>query len=307
MKEYVVILNAKAGKGKAWIKKIVSCFLNFPLPDLSRLSTKEKIEKIKNEFKESNLEIIETTHKGHATELASEYSKRHKDAIIVVGGDGTLHEVAKGISNETKVAILPAGTANVWAIESRRSFNLEEACTQIKAGEIPNLNKGTVILKDQAEPFYLFASVGLDAQMIEWTEKYLKKYCGALSYVIAAVYVSMFAKEKVFLVEIEGKVYKNIQWAILTTLKKYAGPYDLISNTKEEGVYAVLINRLSLKKVILGALKFQKTKQLKEILNIKAIKAEQIRVISEEDIAYQCDGEFKGKGQVFLLKAEKLS
>lgn len=56
-----------------------------------------------------------TEYKGHAREIASEYSEKYgKDCIIVAcGGDGTVHECANGLAyTETPLAVLPMGSGN---------------------------------------------------------------------------------------------------------------------------------------------------------------------------------------------------
>ena len=57
--------------------------------------------------------IITTNHKGHATQVAQEYSRRGYDAVIAVGGDGTVNEVGRGlIGTGTALGIIPCGSGN---------------------------------------------------------------------------------------------------------------------------------------------------------------------------------------------------
>ena len=76
----------------------------------------------------SRVEVVETTHRGHATELAANHADQ-VDRVIAVGGDGTLNEVLCGLMSTGREAdhlpelgFLPSGTANaavlpvpVWA------------------------------------------------------------------------------------------------------------------------------------------------------------------------------------------------
>ena len=41
--------------------------------------------------------IVFTEYAGHATELAFQYARMGFDAVVAVGGDGTVNEVAKGV------------------------------------------------------------------------------------------------------------------------------------------------------------------------------------------------------------------
>ncbi|MGX8690926.1 MAG: diacylglycerol/lipid kinase family protein, partial [Bacteroidaceae bacterium] len=57
--------------------------------------------------------IVSTDHKGHATELARDYAARNYDAVIAVGGDGTVNEVGCGLMGTgTALGIIPCGSGN---------------------------------------------------------------------------------------------------------------------------------------------------------------------------------------------------
>lgn len=58
-----------------------------------------------------------TKGKHHATELARKLTQEGHTDIIVIGGDGTLHEVLNGIVNPEKVSlgIIPCGSGNDFA------------------------------------------------------------------------------------------------------------------------------------------------------------------------------------------------
>jgi YegS/Rv2252/BmrU family lipid kinase len=60
--------------------------------------------------------ITFTEYAGHGTELASQYARMGFDAVVAVGGDGTVNEVARGLK-ETKTAlgIIPMGSGNGFA------------------------------------------------------------------------------------------------------------------------------------------------------------------------------------------------
>lgn len=67
---------------------------------------------------EIDLDVITTTHRGHAEELAS--APAGLDLIITLGGDGTINEVVNGLLNSgasdlPMLATIPGGSANVMA------------------------------------------------------------------------------------------------------------------------------------------------------------------------------------------------
>ena len=69
--------------------------------------------------------IVFTEYAGHATELAFQYARMGFDAVVAVGGDGTVNEVAKGLvkgngrmangERATALAIIPMGSGNGFA------------------------------------------------------------------------------------------------------------------------------------------------------------------------------------------------
>lgn len=60
--------------------------------------------------------IVFTEHAGHATELAHRFAEMGFDAVVAVGGDGTVNEVARGLcGTETAMGILPMGSGNGFA------------------------------------------------------------------------------------------------------------------------------------------------------------------------------------------------
>lgn len=67
---------------------------------------------------ELDLEVVTTTHRGHAAELAAQAEQ--VDLVITLGGDGTINEVVNGMLSSQRadlptLAAIPGGSANVMA------------------------------------------------------------------------------------------------------------------------------------------------------------------------------------------------
>ncbi len=105
--------------------------------------------------------IIFTEGRGHATELVKEnLDKENWKAVVAVGGDGTVNEVAKALVNRsTPLGILALGSGNGLARHLGLPLTLE-------AG-LKNLFSGSINTIDSAElngiPFFCTAGMGFDA------------------------------------------------------------------------------------------------------------------------------------------------
>lgn len=98
---WLTIVNPVAGYGRALDD----------LPIISKLLRENGID----------YELVFTEHQHHATQLTVEAIHNGFRKIIVVGGDGTLHEVVNGIfiqknvpTTDVQVAVIAVGTGNDW-------------------------------------------------------------------------------------------------------------------------------------------------------------------------------------------------
>lgn len=115
---YHIIVNPQGGKGKS----------------LKALTTVEEI------FKNNNAQYVvhKTEYAGHATEIARELSKTPNTNIVVMGGDGSFHEVLCGIDNFDNVTLglVACGSGNDFIKKSGHSTNVKEAVQTILNGKV---------------------------------------------------------------------------------------------------------------------------------------------------------------------------
>ena len=90
-------------------------------------STKRKMPKLIMQSLDSTQwlpNIAFTEYPGHAVEMAKQYARMGFDAVVAVGGDGTVNEVARGIvqgeqgkpkGEHTALGIIPMGSGNGFA------------------------------------------------------------------------------------------------------------------------------------------------------------------------------------------------
>ena len=109
-------------------------------------------------------DLLTTAKPGHAARLAKEAALEGATAVIAVGGDGTVNEVANGIAgSETRLCVVPHGTGNVFAAEAGLPSTVE-ACVELlfngKTADIRLARAGN-------RYFVLLASAGFDAEVVE--------------------------------------------------------------------------------------------------------------------------------------------
>ena len=99
---------------------------------------KKTLPKIEKYLVEHNVNytIHVTAKPHHATELTNLLISNGATKIVVIGGDGTLHEVINGFSNFDKVAlgVIPCGTGNDFASALKLPLNPIKALEQIING-----------------------------------------------------------------------------------------------------------------------------------------------------------------------------
>ncbi len=121
IQEWLVIVNPVAGSGRGLEE----------YPQISRLLRDEGIR----------YEPLFTEHKFHAVELTVTAIKQGYRKLLIVGGDGTIHEVINGLfiqqcvpAVEVTLAVIAVGDVNNWALSAGVPTRIDKAIKIIKSG-----------------------------------------------------------------------------------------------------------------------------------------------------------------------------
>lgn len=116
-----------------------------------------------------------TTGPGHATAIVRAFLPLKPDVVAACGGDGTISEVARGLSGSgIPLAILPGGTSNVLARELGIPLDPDSAAALLFQGRL----RSARLLLANDRPFLLWAGVGLDARIMGNMSLTLKRRFG---------------------------------------------------------------------------------------------------------------------------------
>lgn len=104
--------------------------------------------------------IAETERAGHASELARQAAANGIDIVVAVGGDGTVNEVARALTEtNTALGIIPCGSGNGLARHLMLPMNVKGALEIINKCEIHDLDYGII----NGMPFFCTCGMGFDA------------------------------------------------------------------------------------------------------------------------------------------------
>jgi diacylglycerol kinase (ATP) len=169
-----------------------------------------------------SVEVLNTEHPNHATELAALAGDR---LVVAAGGDGTVNEVLNGLSSGATLGILPLGTANVLARELGIPLDAEAACRRILDGESSRVDFGVATDESGVERrFACMAGIGFDAKVVGTVTPRLKRFLRGLAFAITAFRV-LFGNRFPNLEIADGEEVHVARFAIVANGHYYGGDY----------------------------------------------------------------------------------
>jgi YegS/Rv2252/BmrU family lipid kinase len=175
-----------------------------------------------------SVQVLETTAPGDATTLARQVAEERPDAVAVAGGDGTLNEVVNGLAyTGIPVAILPLGTANVFAREIGLPCSGRAAADAVLYGA-----RQTVHLGKAGERFFvLMAGIGFDGEVVASVSPRVKSRLGKLAYVLAALRVAWRNPGGSLRVVADGEELAGAH-AVLSNARFYGGAFRVTPDAR---------------------------------------------------------------------------
>jgi len=136
------------------------------------------------------VERVHTTAPGEAVGMASRAVETGAERVIVLGGDGTLHEAANGllrarVAERPPIGILPAGTGNDYAkMAGTAGLRVAEAVQRLRAGRVRRFDVGEA----WGEYFLNSVGIGFDAEVAREINQ-SRRGSGLAAYVMAVIKV----------------------------------------------------------------------------------------------------------------------
>jgi len=163
--------------------------------------------------------VRETGAPGDAVVMAREAAIEGADAVVAVGGDGTMNEVADGLAGSaTRLAFVPHGTGNVFAREFSLPESVEGCLDLLSSGKTISVR----VAMANERRFVLLASAGFDAEVVERMHSRQKNLLGIAAYVLSGARHLLRPQPGLWL-EFPGRDRVEAQAVIVARGKKYGG------------------------------------------------------------------------------------
>lgn len=190
------------------------------------------------------LELAETSHAGHATELARDAARAGAPLVVAAGGDGTVAEVANGlIGGACRLGVIPLGTANVLARELALPFAPSAIAASLAFSRTTVLWPGLARSAQGERLFVQMVGVGFDAQVVHHLSLPLKRAFGRGAYVLQGFREMARYSHTPIRMRLDG-VEVEAASAIISKGRLYAGPYTLApeATPTEPGFHVALFH-----------------------------------------------------------------
>ncbi|MEW2358799.1 diacylglycerol kinase family protein [Spirillospora sp. NPDC029432] len=274
-----------------------------------------------------DVDLAETGHRGHATELARRAAVERYDAVVAVGGDGTVNEVvngllAKGPSPDLPaLAVLPCGSANVFAravgLPGEPVGATRALLAALRAGRHRTVGLATACAPGEPERYFTFsAGVGLDAEVVREVER--RRLAGAKAdpslYVRTAVrqfFAGTERRRPPLTVEVPGRPTISglfLAFVSNTSPWTFLGPYPV--NPSPRAQFGRGLDVFGMRSMdvapVLGALAGMLSPRSRpvrgrDVLNLHD--AAQVTLRADHPVAFQLDGEYLGEQETITFRS----
>ncbi|RAK21174.1 YegS/Rv2252/BmrU family lipid kinase [Anoxybacillus vitaminiphilus] len=263
----------------------------------------KKVEKLLQE-KQLNYQMRFTERPKHAVEIAKEAASEQCYAVVALGGDGTIHDVANGlIGSNIPLGIIPAGSGNDLAKALNIPMDYKKALERILMGKPRKMDVGKI-----GEKYCITVTgIGFDGKVAEVnnTSKY-KNWLnfirlGGLSYGLSVLHALLNYHPVHIQLKIDGKTlaFFNVWLIAIANIPNYGGGIKICPDAcYNDGLFDICIVHNITKWELLRT--FPKAYKGKHVFHpgVTILKGKEVEVTSEWPMIVQSDGEVLTKTPV---------
>lgn len=248
----------------------------------------------------SRVEVLKTSGPGDAIEQVAAADLTCFEAVVAIGGDGTLFEVLNGLYRHQKAAriplgLVPVGTGNAFA----RDLDLvpgdwQKSIELIGAGQLRAIDVGRACTP--SETFYFLNIVGAGLPVTAMDTAIRLKWMGNTAYTLATLWHALKLRSYPLQIEMDGKMIFLDSLFVEISNTRYTGTSFLIAPgaVLDDGLLDVtLLERLSRSRLLRL---FPTIYSGRHVLHdeIRTFKAREIRIVAPAGMVLAPDGETRG-------------
>jgi diacylglycerol kinase (ATP) len=240
---------------------------------------------------------------GQLTELAREAVAGGARRLVVVGGDGSVHEVVNGIAgaDEVELAVVPRGTGWDFARAFRIPRRLEEAIETAREGDVRVIDLGRATYRtwtgDEATAYFAnVGSAGISGAIARRANETSKALGGKISYYWATLSVYFGWKTDVMRVSVDDETRERRMIDVIVANGPYvAGGMMLCPAARpDDGVFdALLIGDVTTRDLLFVLPKTYRGKHLPHP-RLELLQGRVVTIDADEPLPIELDGEQPG-------------
>ena len=196
-------------------------------PISGKQQSRKIFQSIKNDLKikKINFDYSETEYSGHAIKIAKELDLNKYTGLIIIGGDGTFHEVVSGFmsrpdNKKIPIGLIPGGSGNSFL------YSEEDNIPNSIFNKILRFQKRKIDVLKVKTPDELLYSInlvgwGLVTDIGKSAERY--RWLGTSRYTLVSLIEIIKNKNRTATLIIDNKEYKKTFTFIIACNTKYVG------------------------------------------------------------------------------------
>jgi YegS/Rv2252/BmrU family lipid kinase len=240
---------------------------------------------------------VPTTGPRTAAALADDCIQKGADLILAGGGDGTINEVVNGMVNsDVPLGVMPAGTANVLAVELDVGTRMLRAAENLDSYVPERISLGLLENEHEQRHFILMAGAGFDAMIVYHIDAGLKAAFGKVAYWLGGF--SQFGRSlPEFDVRTDGHSVR-CSFALASRVRNYGGDLWIARNASLFSDHFELVlfegaNSVPYVKYMIGIM----TNRLSQMKGVSVLRTRSLDLESASGpgIYVQIDGEYAGR------------
>ena len=221
--------------------------------------------------------------------------ERQLDAVIVVGGDGTVNSIAKSlVDTDVALGVIPAGSGNGFARHFEIPLTPDRAVEALSTASVKPVDVGMV----DGRPFFVTCSMAWEAAIAKTFARY--PFRGIIPYVFAGVQEFFEYSRQDISVVLDGRETIRFERPLVFTvanLSQYGGGAKIAPQAKADDgrLELVVVERQSIARFVNNLVSlFQGS--INELPEVVSRRFEHLRIRRDEPTSIQVDGELVEAG-----------